>query len=367
MDYEKEEILKRRRKERQKKNVLFYTMFSMMILLAVLCIFLLYFYQREKNKVHESAAENQILEKQMTDGKYISKYEVNRLIEDAEKKKEQQLLNNIQKTMEEGNSTITLLENLFPDKIVIKDSEKYYFFDVNEELEKNPYLLNTLKYPAYNKKTGEYEGDVTLAEENEIHSRKGLDVSKFQGDINWEKVAEDGIEFAYIRLGYRGYESGKIILDEKYVDNVKECSKAGIDTGVYFFTEAVSEREAVEEADFVLENMKSAKIELPVVIDVERSASRDSRTKNVTKEERTEIIKAFCNRITDAGHEVMIYGDMNSFFLLLNIDELEGYNKWVAYYHYPFRFPYKVKQWQYTANGKVNGIEGVADINIEFY
>ena len=269
--------------------------------------------------------------------------------------------------MESGSTTLTLLENLYPENIVTSDGGRYYFFDINEELAQNPYTFDKLIYPVLNEESKKYEGDVSLTEQNEIPTRKGIDVSKFQGNIDWKKVSNDGIEFAYIRLGYRGYGSGKIVLDEKYEDNITGCNEAGIDAGVYFFTEAISEREAVEEADYVLENIRDYKVNLPIVIDVEESASSDSRTKDLTKEERTSIVKAFCNRIIDAGHEVMIYGNMKSLLIMMDMEELENYDKWFAYYKYPLRFPYKMKVWQYTATGKVDGIKGDVDINIEFY
>lgn len=363
MDYIKEEKIRRRRKKNKRRAIIFNLLLLMLCLLTIITIVLMILLQREKNKALEASAKKTELEKQLEEGNYISKYEYDKIITE----KEQMLLNDIQKMMEEGKTTLTLLEKLYPEKIVTVSDGRYYFFDINEKLEKNPYTFDALNYPVFNQEKNKYEGDVTLAKEDEIATRKGVDVSKFQGNVEWDEVANDGIEFAYIRLGYRGYGSGKIVLDETYEKNMNGCIKEGIDTGVYFFTEAISEREAIEEADFVLENIRNYKIDLPIVIDVEESASKDSRTKNLTKEERTEIVKAFCNRIKETGHEVMIYGNTKSFLIMMDIAELEEYDKWFAYYKYPLLFPYKMKMWQYTSKGEVDGIEGGADINIEFY
>ena len=208
---------------------------------------------------------------------------------------------------------------------------------------------------------------MTLSENAGMDTRKGIDVSKFQGKINWKKVANEDIEFAYMRLGYRGYGSGKIVLDDTFEYNIEKAKAAGLDVGVYFFTEAVNEKEGIEEAEFVLENLKDYKVDLPIVIDVEESASSDSRTKDLTKEERTDAVIAFCKRIKEAGHEVMIYGNTKSFMVMMDNEKLEDYDKWFAYYKYPLRFPYKMKMWQYTSSAEVDGIEGGVDVNIMFY
>ena len=176
------------------------------------------------------------------------------------------------------------------------------------------------------------------------------------------------MDFAFIRLGFRGYESGKIVLDSKYEDNIAGSIKAGLDTGVYFFTEALTEKEAIEEAEFVIENLKDHPITMPVVIDVEESANTEkTRTKDLTAEQRTKNVIAFCKRIKEAGYEPMIYGNLKSFMIMMDFEKLENYDKWFAYYRFPFHFPYKIKVWQYTSTEKVDGIEGNTDVNIMFY
>ena len=368
----REEQLKRERKKRNKRKRLvrriIMTVMTIIILsLGGCCAFLLVQYNQEKNRAAEAIVEIGTLEDRFNSGDYITTVEADKMVEEAVLNAQGELLNEVRSTMESGQTTLTLLEKLFPDLIITADKGRYHFFEVNPELARNDFSYEDLSYPVLNEETGDYIGDVTLAESAGMETRKGIDVSKFQGKINWKKVANDDIDFAYMRLGYRGYGSGKIVLDDTFEYNIEKAKAAGLDIGVYFFTEAVNEKEGIEEAEFVLENLEDYKVDLPIVIDVEESASSDSRTKDLTKEERTKAVIAFCERIKEAGHEVMIYGNTKSFMVMMDNEQLEDYDKWFAYYKYPLRFPYKMKMWQYTSSGEVDGIEGGTDINIMFY
>lgn len=368
MDFTREMRRQKTRKKRRRNNILFVCMIILLILLSATAIYLLYLYNQEKNRTIGAMNQKIALEQDMESGQYITVKEAEKRIELAKNATSEEYLNEIRSMMENGDGTLTMLETLYPNNIVVPDSGRYYFFDISETLAKNDYLNENFVFPKLNEETNKYEGEATYSINGEEVSHKGIDVSKFQGDIDWNKVAKDGVEFAYIRLGYRGYGSGKLVVDENYEKNVSGCSAAGIDTGVYFFTEAVNEIEGIEEAEYVLDQIKDYKIDLPIVIDVEESASKeDSRTKKLTKEERTKAIIAFCERIKQDGHEVMIYGNLKSLMLMLDLEELENYDKWFAYYHYPLHFPYKYRVWQYSATGKVDGIKGNADLNIAFY
>lgn len=370
-DFREEEIKRERKKRNKRKR--FIRRVTMMIMTIIIislggcCAFLLAQYHQEKTRATEALAEIGTLEDRLNSGDYITSMEADKMVEEAVSSAQGEILDEIRNSMESGQTTLTLLEKLFPDLIITPHNGGYHFFEVNPELAQNDFSYEDLSYPVLNEETGDYEGDVTLAESAGMETRKGIDVSKFQGKIDWKKVANDDIEFAYMRLGYRGYGSGKIVLDDTFEYNIKKAKAAGLDIGVYFFTEAINEAEGIEEAEFVLENLEGYKVDLPIVIDVEESASSDSRTKDLTKEERTKAVIAFCERIKEAGHEVMIYGNTKSFLIMMDNTQLENYDKWFAYYKYPLRFPYKMKMWQYTSSGKVDGIEGGTDINIMFY
>ncbi len=364
-----EKIAKRKKARRRRRiqNTISMLMVISVLAIASCCIYLWIQVKEQENKAMEAVNMMNELEEEMNSGNYVTVTEAERMADEARQEAQTEYLANIRSMMENGDSTLTMLETLYPDKIIAADKGRYYFFDINKNLEKNIFDLEDLVYPVLNEETADYEGEAKWVQNGETASKKGIDVSKFQGKIDWQKVANDGVDFAYIRLGYRGYGSGKIVTDDTYEYNIENCNAAGLDTGVYFFTEAISEREAIEEADYVLENIRDYQVDLPIVIDVEESASSDSRTKELTKEERTEVIIAFCNRIKDAGHEVMIYGNLKSMMIMMDMEKLEGYDKWFAYYKYPLRFPYKMRIWQYTANGKVDGIKGGVDMNIAFY
>lgn len=278
------------------------------------------------------------------------------------------MLDNVRNLVDEGEGMMTLLQTIFPNDVVVASSGKYHLLPINHNLNKNNFDLTKFTYPQENESTGKLEGTADYVLENGTKARKGIDVSTYQGDINWQQVKNTDIDFAIIRLGFRGYETGKIVLDNKYENNVQGSINAGIDTGVYFFTEAINEKEAIEEADFVIENLKGYNINMPVVLDVEESASPDkTRTKDVTPEQRTKNVIAFCERIEQAGYKTMIYGNLKSFMIMMKFEELEKYDKWFAYYRFPFHFPYKIKMWQYTSTERVDGINGDVDVNIMFY
>ena len=359
MDFNHDKII---RKKRKKFSAIIFILFTSTMLAFALCIFLLISYSNQKNKIQQALADVQILTEEKKN--MFTKNEVDNFIEKAKK----DILDKLKSMVENGEGMLSILQYFYPDYIITPADGEYYFFQISDTLQKNNFDLAQFKYPVYNEDKENWEGTASYMEGTEKEAKRGIDVSTFQGDINWKKVKNDGIDFAIIRLGFRGYESGKIVLDSKFEDNIEGSLKAGIDTGVYFFTEAVNEKEAVEEADFVIKNLKSYKINMPVVIDVEESANKEkTRTRDVTAEQRTKNVIAFCEKIKSAGYDVMIYGNLKSFMVMMDFEQLEKYDKWFAYYRYPFHFPYKIKMWQYTAYERIDGIDGKADVNLMFY
>lgn len=196
----------------------------------------------------------------------------------------------------------------------------------------------------------------------------GIDVSEFNGDINWQQVKSSGVEYVYIRVGYRGYgQAGRLVTDKSFVKNIEGATAVGIDVGIYFVTQAITTDEAIEEANFVIDKIKNYNITYPVAIDTEQ-ASVDERSKDLTRDERTTIIKAFYNRVEEAGYRGQIYSGKWWFSDKLNMDQLEGYDIWVAEYTYnqdgstSFQHPYSV--WQYSDRGRILGISSDVDMNL---
>lgn len=196
--------------------------------------------------------------------------------------------------------------------------------------------------------------------------RTGIDVSAHQQDIDWEQVRSSGIEFAFVRLAYRGYESGKIVMDPYADANILGATQAGLDVGVYFFSQAISEEEAREEAAFVLEAVKPYELTMPIVYDWETVDSENARTHQVDRETLTACTLAFCQAIEEAGYDTMIYFNRHQADTLLDLEQLGSYDFWLAMYSKRMDYPYSVAAWQYTNRGKVPGIEGHTDINILF-
>ena len=197
--------------------------------------------------------------------------------------------------------------------------------------------------------------------------RKGIDVSYYQSDIDWEKVKNAGYDFAIIRIGYRGYgSSGVLKEDTAFAKHIEGAQKAGMDVGVYFFAQAINEQEALEEANFVLDSLKEYELQLPVVYDPELIRNEDARTNNVSGEQFTKNTIAFCNAIKDAGFEPMIYSNMFWEAFLFDMTQLQDYPIWYADYETIPQTPYDFTMWQYSEKGIVDGIEGNVDLNIWF-
>lgn len=350
------------KKRRKKNSAVTIMLITSTIFAFMLCAALLFFYAEQRNKTLQAVAEVKIL-KEENENMY-TKNQVEEFIEKAK----QEILDKIKSMLESGEGMLSILQKYYPNYVIATSRGSYYFFPISDKLEKNNFNLEKFTYPVFDKEKEEWQGTATYMKGTREEAKKGIDVSTFQGDINWKKVKDTGMDFAIIRLGFRGYENGKIVLDSKFKDNIEGSLKVGLDTGVYFFTEALTEEEAIEEAEFVIENLKEYKINMPVVIDVEESANIEkTRTRDLTANQRTKNVIAFCERIKKAGYDIMIYGNLKSFMIMMNIDELEEYDKWFAYYRYPFHFPYKIKMWQYTAYEKVDGIEGKTDVNLMFY
>lgn len=194
----------------------------------------------------------------------------------------------------------------------------------------------------------------------------GIDVSRYQGSIDWAAVKEAGIEFAIIRLGYRGYgQAGTLVQDSYYTGNIKGAIAQGIPVGVYFFSQATSRKEAIEEANYVLERVKGYDLSLPIVFDWEPyPASTNARTKGLSDKVLTQCAVAFCETVKNAGYQPMVYSNLSYFYLHFDISQFADYPLWLAQYNKKPAFRYNYSIWQYGSTGSVPGINGDVDMNI---
>ncbi len=204
--------------------------------------------------------------------------------------------------------------------------------------------------------------------DGEVSSYFGIDVSSYQGDIDWDAVRSDGVEFAILRIGVRGYgEEGNIKIDDKFFQNYDGARKAGLDIGVYFYSQAISVEEAVEEAKFVLEQLGDRKLEYPIVFDWEPvdASTTDSppRTEDIMPGTLTLCAVAFCETIRDAGYEAMIYTNKKMAYIKYDMRKFADYPVWLALYNTDLTYYYDFDMWQYGF-GKVDGIEGDVDLDI---
>ena len=218
----------------------------------------------------------------------------------------------------------------------------------------------------YDKKAFVHNGSGMSYGGEDYNYRLGLDVSHYQGEIDWEKVKASGIEFVFIRLGYRGYgEEGVLKEDTNFEKNIQGARSAGLDVGVYFFAQAVNEKEAIEEAQFVLDSLLEYNLQMPVVYDPESILHEEARTDHVTGEQFTKNTKAFCETIEEAGYDAMIYCNMLWQADKLDLTELSEYPIWYADYEAYPQTPYHFDIWQYSSEGTVDGIQGNVDLNIQ--
>lgn len=198
-------------------------------------------------------------------------------------------------------------------------------------------------------------------------STLGIDVSSHQGTIDWTKVAQTDIGFAMVRIGYRGYGDGKLCVDSMWQDNVQDARENGLKVGIYFFSQAITVEEAVEEANFVLELLDGIDLDMPIVFDWEQIIDT-ARTANMDPEILIACTLAFCRQVEKAGYEPMVYFNIDIANRLLDLEQVQqsGYKFWLAMYTDRMTYPHKIDMWQYTDGGMVPGIQGNVDLNLYF-
>lgn len=251
------------------------------------------------------------------------------------------------------------IRDLFPESILLAYRGNYIFTDINRELPQNNY--NNTDFSLGESKRLSYVGSDTG-----LTTEFGIDVSSFQGDIDWKAVAADGVKFAFIRAGYRGWgEKATFNADEKFVQNIEGAAENGISVGVYWVTHAVDKADVDAELNFLYEIIDpyKDKITYPLVYDLEQPETEENRIWNLSREQMTENAVHFLNSAKEKGYTPMFYGNLTTFTLLVDTAQILNYPCWFAWYSVPLYYPYDFNIWQYGF-AKVNGIKGEVDVNI---
>lgn len=190
----------------------------------------------------------------------------------------------------------------------------------------------------------------------------GIDVSKWQKDIDWQLVAASGVDFAIIRCGFRGSVNGQLVEDPYFKKNIEGAIANGIKVGVYFFTQAITEQEAIEEASMALQMCQGYQLSLPIYIDSENAVN--GRANDLDKTTRTRCLEAFCETINNSGYTGGVYASKNWYYDKVYAQSLEKYNIWVAQYNTECNYTGKADYWQYSSKETIAGITGYVDVNV---
>lgn len=276
--------------------------------------------------------------------------------EEAKAEESDRILGSLKENLTAGMAFGKALREFYPNDVVIYSGGRVRFFPIQNDLKKNTFdQTNLVKLD---------NGQLQYLEDGKVISHKGIDVSYHQGEIDWQAVAADGVEFAIIRVGIRGYGTGKVVLDEMFEQNIQGAINNGIKVGVYFYSHSINQEEVEEEVNLVLEQLAPYKITGPVVYDAEKVSK--SRTSSISMEGRTAMAVTFCEAVKAAGYRPMLYLNLDTAFTVFDLTQLEQYDKWFAHYGTDMYYPYDYKIWQYSESGRVNGISSAVDLNISF-
>ena len=228
---------------------------------------------------------------------------------------------------------------------------KRFFYDKNGTAVTGEQVIQGVKYT--------FNGDGSL----NTGTVMGIDISKHNGNIDWNAVKNSGVQYVILRCGYRGSASGVLVEDQKFKSNIQGATAAGLKVGIYFFSQAVNEVEAVEEASMTLSLIKKYRITYPVYIDVE---SANGRADGISKAARTSVINAFCQTIRNSGYTPGLYANKNWLTEKINTGALGGCKIWLAQYVAAPTYAGRYEMWQYSSRGSIAGIKGNVDLNVSY-
>ena len=246
----------------------------------------------------------------------------------------------------DGNHTLIIYENMEEEWVAINSYLSLHKYDFSGLVYEKPLM----KY---------FENSAKL-------SYVGVSISKEEGYIDYNKLKKAGIQYVMIRLGQRGYGSGQVSIDENYSDNMKRANDAGLDVGVYFYSQAITEAEAVEEANIVIEQLKEYEITYPVAFIMEKITDDSSRIENLTVNDKTKIATSFLSTIEAAGYNGVLYGTKEWLIKQLDLSKLKDYDTWLSQNTDVPDYPYKFTMWEYSKTNSIDGIAGNANLSISF-
>lgn len=252
-------------------------------------------------------------------------------------------------------------------RVHVKNKVEYVAIKDISVLIKTEADINAMEEDAYKKEALEDDSaldwkDLQIDKEN---AKAGIDLSKWNNVTDWQSVKDAGVEFAIIRAGYRGTVTGALVVDPAFAEHMQGASGAGIQIGVYFFTQAINEVEAVEEASMVVELLREYNIQYPVFIDTE-GAGGNGRADGLDVATRTAVCEAFCNTIENEGYKAGVYASRNWYNTKLDVSQLDNHYIWLAEYGNEPLYEGDYHMWQYTSKGQINGIEGNVDRNVSY-
>lgn len=275
----------------------------------------------------------------------------------SEKRK---ILMQIQSSMESGGSTASMLRSLFSEDIVVVNGGKYYFYPILNAVKRNSFQQDDFSLTDDGRLQYTGSGQATL--------QSGINVSEDNGDIDWQLVSEDDVSFAMVCAGGRKSDAdgkSEVFEDQNLEDNINGAAEAGLHVGVYYILDLSEKDEVQEEAEELVSRLDAyqSKISYPVAVWV-NSPSEEDRQAHQSKSDWTDYVISFCDVLEDAGYEPMIYGNLASFVMMLNIENLEQYDKWIANTGASLYFPYRFSMWQYSTTGTVHGISTEVGLDV---
>ncbi len=238
---------------------------------------------------------------------------------------------------------------------IINDSGGEEWILIDEELKKHAYQVDSFICQS---------DFMKYYKDNKVISSLGVDISEHLGYVDFNNLKKAGIDFCMIRVGARGYGTGQLILDENFSDNMKRAFDAGLEVGVYFYSQAITQEEVMEEANLVLEALTDYDITYPVAFQMEYIENDTARVEQLTKNDKTELAKTFLDTMRTAGYTPMLYGKKEWLIKKLDLKVLQDVDIWLAQYENKPDYPYSFSMWQYTNHAIVDGISGSTNLNI---